>query len=450
MLSAWRLFVANIVIGTRPMVAHLMQTFRLAKDLESRGHVVTYALGVSRLGALAESQGFRFYHLRLLNESSKPESPNVLEKLVPQVGELRRKRQETKEVFKALVDGTALRTMVKDLEPDLIITDSTAIKYAVPFVAWKIPTIMVSPTLPSEWDDNVPHTHSHLIHTASRLNRYRCKVEWVRHRTVRHIKWMLGFSEYSDFRAVAEHHGLSYSQLVDRKPLAVRVRLPQMILCPREFDFPRARRAGTYFLDSGVWPDYLTKDNDFPWDRLKPNMPLAYCSFGTRLPEYGKLKTNVTQLLRKIIEAFAAQNEFQLVVSVGSKFDMSAFGSLPDNVIIMNKWIPQIRVLSKAAVHITHGGFTSVRESIETEVPMIVIPFDADQPGNAARIVYHNLGVRVLPNEFVGAKLIELTRQVYTSPSFKENVHNMKIAFDRQRSKQSAADIVESLLREKS
>jgi MGT family glycosyltransferase len=129
---------------------------------------------------------------------------------------------------------------------------------------------------------------------------------------------------------------------------------------------------------------------------------------------------------------------------------MSAFGSLPDNVIIMNKWIPQIRVLSKAAVHITHGGFTSVRESIETEVPMIVIPFDADQPGNAARIVYHNLGVRVLPNELVGAKLVELTRQVYTSPSFKENVRNMKIAFDRQRSKQSAADIVESLLREKS
>jgi hypothetical protein len=29
-------------------------------------------------------------------------------------------------------------------------------------------------------------------------------------------------------------------------------------------------------------------------------------------------------------------------------------------------------------------------------------------------------------------------------------VRNMKIAFDRQRSKQSAADIVESLLREKS
>ena len=116
----------------------------------------------------------------------------------------------------------------------------------------------------------------------------------------------------------------------------------------------------------------------------------------------------------------------------------------------MNKWIPQIRVLSKAAVHITHGGFTSVRESIETEVPMIVIPFDADQPGNAARIVYHNLGVRVLPNELVGAKLVELTRQVYTSPSLKENVRNMKIAFDRQRSKQSAADVVESLLREKS
>lgn len=442
--------MANIVIGTRPMVAHLMQTFRLAKDLQSRGHVVTYALGATRLGALAESQGFRFYHLRLLNDLSGLESSNFIDKLVPQVGELRRKRLEAKAVCKALVNGSALRTMVEDLAPDLIITDSTAIKYAVPFVAWKIPTIMVSPTLPSEWDDNVPHTHSHLIPTASRFNRYRCKVEWVRHRTVRHIAWMLGFSEYSDFRAVAEHYGLSYSQLVDRKPLAVRVRLPQIILCPRDFDFPRTGRPGTFFLDSGVWPDYLTTDNDFPWDRLKPNMPMAYCSFGTRLPEYGRLQTKATQVLREIIAAFAGQHEFQLVVSVGSKFDMSAFGSLPDNVIIINKWIPQIRVLSQAAVHITHGGFTSVRESIETEVPMIVIPFDADQPGNAARIVYHNLGVRLFPNEFVGTKLLDATRQVYTTPSFKENLHKMKIAFDHQRAKQSAADIVESLLREKS
>ena len=38
------------------MAAHVMQTFRLADDLQSRGHTVTYALGSARLGQLVEAQ----------------------------------------------------------------------------------------------------------------------------------------------------------------------------------------------------------------------------------------------------------------------------------------------------------------------------------------------------------------------------------------------------------
>jgi zeaxanthin glucosyltransferase len=100
----------------------------------------------------------------------------------------------------------------------------------------------------------------------------------------------------------------------------------------------------------------------------------------------------------------------------------------------------------RAAVHITHGGFASVRESIECEAPMIVVPFDADQPGNAARVVYHQLGVRAFPNQTTSSELVELCRQVYASPAYKENIHKMKVEFDRQRARQSAADLIEELL----
>ena len=440
--------MANIIIGARPLIAHIMQTFRLANDLKRRGHTVTYALSASNLRHLVESQGFNFYHLSFLsNPASNRKSSSLLDK-IPLAGQIRRTREQLKQICESVLEGSALQAMVDELAPDLIITDSTAIKYALPLLAWKIPMIMVSPTLPSEWDDNAPHTHSHHIPTASLLSQYRHKWEWVRHRLVRHIKWKLGLNEYSGCRRIAEHYGLSYSQLVDRAPLAVRVRLPQFILCPAAFDFPRAERPNRYFLDSGVWQDYRedAAEREFPWHRLTPNLPMVYCSFGTRLPEYGPCKERVGRLLKEIIGAFSKQNRFQLVVSVGSSFALSTFGSVPDDVIIVNKWIPQIKVLSRAAVHITHGGFASVRESIECEVPMIVVPFDADQPGNAARVVYHELGVRAFPNKITGSELVEVSHQVYASPKYKENIRKMKVEFDRQRARQSAADVIEAIL----
>src|SRR5436853_7274666 len=88
----------------------------------------------------------------------------------------------------------------------LVIIDSAAIKYAIALLGRSIPIVMVSPTRPSEWDDDAPHTHSHQIPTSSRLSRYYGKWEWVRHRLVRHIKWKLGLTEYSGFRRIAEHY----------------------------------------------------------------------------------------------------------------------------------------------------------------------------------------------------------------------------------------------------
>lgn len=444
--------MANIIIGARPLVAHVLQTFRLAEDLKSRGHVVTYALSAIHLRRLVESQGFNFYSLSFLgNPTSTRTSPGLLDKL-PLIGQIRRTRRLLKPVNESLMNGPATQAMIDALAPDLVIIDSTAIKYAIPFLARNIPMVMVSPTLPSEWDDDAPHTHSHQIPTASRLSRYYGKWEWVRHRLVRHIKWKMGLTEYSGFRRIAEHYGLSYSQLTNRAPLAVRVRLPQIILCPAAFDFPRAERPNRYFLDSGVWPDYRedAAEQEFPWHRLMPDRPMVYCSFGTRLPEDRHYKESAGRLLKEIIEAFSEQSQFQLVVSVGPSTALSTFGSVPDHVIIVNKWIPQIKVLSHAAVHITHGGFASVRESIECKVPMIVVPFDADQPGNAARVVYHQLGVRVLPNKITGPELVEMSRQVHASPAYKENIHKMKSEFDRQRARQSAADVIEESLAKKS
>ncbi len=55
-----------------------------------------------------------------------------------------------------------------------------------------------------------------------------------------------------------------------------------------------------------------------------------------------------------------------------------------------------MELLSRADLFITHSGLNSIKESIFYAVPMLVFPieFKTDHPGNAARIVYHVLGLR--------------------------------------------------------
>ena len=45
---------------------------------------------------------------------------------------------------------------------------------------------------------------------------------------------------------------------------------------------------------------------------------------------------------------------------------------------------------------VTHGGLNSIRESIALGVPMLVCPVDLrwDWPSNAAKVVFHGLGLR--------------------------------------------------------
>ncbi|MGX1881749.1 glycosyltransferase [Streptomyces sp. NPDC055287] len=57
--------------------------------------------------------------------------------------------------------------------------------------------------------------------------------------------------------------------------------------------------------------------------------------------------------------------------------------------------VPQTLLLEAADLFLTHGGYTSVRESISTATPMVVLPQTADQPMNARRITELGIGSEV-------------------------------------------------------
>lgn len=79
------------------------------------------------------------------------------------------------------------------------------------------------------------------------------------------------------------------------------------------------------------------------------------------------------------------------MLSIGNLLRRDEIGTVPNNAIVVNN-APQLELLKKASVCITHGGFNTVLEALTQGVPQIAIPVTNDQPGVAARIEYKKTG----------------------------------------------------------
>ena len=59
----------------------------------------------------------------------------------------------------------------------------------------------------------------------------------------------------------------------------------------------------------------------------------------------------------------------------------------------MRPAIPQLELLPKCSVFVTHGGMNSVQESLYFGVPMVVVPQQAEQRFNGRQVVRHGAGL---------------------------------------------------------
>ncbi|GAA1793210.1 glycosyltransferase [Luedemannella flava] len=125
-------------------------------------------------------------------------------------------------------------------------------------------------------------------------------------------------------------------------------------------------------------------------DRLDPDRPVVYVSFGTifyRRPD----------LLRTVITGAAATGA-QVIAAVG---DLAEELALPDDVLTA-PYLPQREVLERADMFITHGGYNSVAESVRAATPMLVIPLAVDQPVQAHFVGSAGFGTALAPADVTG------------------------------------------------
>jgi MGT family glycosyltransferase len=122
---------------------------------------------------------------------------------------------------------------------------------------------------------------------------------------------------------------------------------------------------------------------EFPYEKLDSGKPLISISLGT-------LYNARPEFYRHVLTAFA-HSRYQIVLALGHKTPLTTLGDIPANFIV-RPFVPQLEILQRAALFITHGGMNSVSEGLYYGVPLLPIPQSADQPWVARRVVQLGAG----------------------------------------------------------
>jgi zeaxanthin glucosyltransferase len=209
-------------------------------------------------------------------------------------------------------------------------------------------------------------------------------------------------------------------------------RIMQICTMPRSLDFPR-RALPDRFRYVGPFIGSDRPSAAFPWDVLD-GRPLVYASFGT-------LVNRREELFRTVAEACSTL-PVQLVLTAGGG-DMGT-SKLPGSPVVV-RYAPQLDLLARSALAITHAGLNTVLEALYNGVPMVAIPITNDQPAVAARVLRSGAGDVVPLNRLSAHTLRAAIERVLTEGRYRSRAHALQQEILAAGGVERAADIVESV-----
>lgn len=202
------------------------------------------------------------------------------------------------------------------------------------------------------------------------------------------------------------------------------------------FEFPRQKLPKHIHFTGPLYSSKSRQSIDFPFEQLT-GQPLIYASLGT-------LQNRLQSVFQDIAQACIGLDA-QLVISLGNGITVESIPKLPGSPIVV-KYAPQLKLLQKASLVITHAGLNTALESLSCAVPMVAIPISLDQPGVAERIAWTGTGKVVSLSRLSVPKLRETITQVLTHESYKTNAVRLQKALHNAGGVSHAVDIVEEVI----
>ena len=130
------------------------------------------------------------------------------------------------------------------------------------------------------------------------------------------------------------------------------------------------------------------------------------------------------------------------MLSIGSFLDLDQIGPLPGNAVVV-RHAPQLELLKRASICITHAGLNTVLEALAHGVPQVAIPITVDQPGVAARIAEKKTGLVVSLKELTPARLSLVLDQVLNDSTYRDRARYFQQVIAETNGISKAANLLE-------
>ncbi len=155
----------------------------------------------------------------------------------------------------------------------------------------------------------------------------------------------------------------------------------------------------------------------------------------------GTISNGIDRAFRLIAEA-CNNFDVQVVLSLGGNLDPEQVGPLAGSPLVV-RYAPQLELMRRAALTITHAGMNTTLESLAQGVPLVAIPVTADQPGVAARIAASGSGAVVPFQKLTFDRLRIAIGKVLEDPSYRAAARRIQMEIRKCDGLGIAADAIE-------
>ena len=390
-----------------PFMGHVNPMIALARKMQSSGHEITF-IGVPDVGPSVRAAGLNFVSYcdqefpigSMATNHAAVSKIHGLEATLWILGtpECDRISRPHPPIFPTVLVESEIEALVLDMSHRFL--ELVPLSLGMPYVqVWNILPIDGSGTTPpclsSRPYEDTPEARAQNLEDVKLIGSYlqplrEAAVDYAA-RSGLHIDWTDPAATASKFAIVAQ--------------------------VPKEFDFPAIPWPPQFHYAGPFFDDAARAPVPFPWEKLD-SRPLVYASLGT-------LVNGIESIYKIILSALGKRTELQAVLSIGKNIQVAGLGPIPSNVIVVEK-APQIELLKRATLCITHAGLNTTLESLAHGVPMVAIPIGFDQPGVAARIAHHQVGEFIEVDDLTGDRLDGLIQKVLSTPVYRENAQRFK------------------------
>ena len=210
--------------------------------------------------------------------------------------------------------------------------------------------------------------------------------------------------------------------------------IAQICQVPQSFEFPRHQLPPQFIFTGPILDESNRPPNPFPFEELD-GRPLIYASLGTTF--------NLDQTLFQRIATAVKDLNVQTVISLGGGLKSEELDSMPNNVIVVD-YAPQLELLQKASLTITHAGINTTLESLKNGVPLVALPVAGDQPSVAARIAWTQSGEALPLARRSSQNLRAVIEKILDNPIYRQNAQRIQTDIEQAGGLRKAVEVIES------